>query len=93
MIEVEGYEEGRDYVLVEGKPFVKVVFPGEGMWVELMDGSPFKGTGRVDNESICDNPEYNSIISFDGGTEKSKPQFIEKGVIDGRDKGNSARLS
>ncbi|MHB8174129.1 MAG: hypothetical protein ACYDFU_06690 [Nitrospirota bacterium] len=76
MIEIEGYEEGRDYILIDGKPFVKVVFPGEGMWVELLDGNPFKGTGRVDNESICDNPEYNSIISFDEGTETSKPQFI-----------------
>ena len=79
MIEIEGYEEGRDYELIDGRPFVKVVFPGEGMWVELLDGNPFKGTGRVDNESICDNPEYNSIISFGEGTEKSKPRFIERG--------------
>jgi hypothetical protein len=75
MIDIEGYEEGRDYVLVEGRPYVKVVFPGEGMWVELLSGNPFKGTGRVDNESICGNPEYNSIIHFDGGTDKTKPQF------------------
>ena len=79
MIEIEGYEEGRDYALVDGKPFVKIVFPGEGMWVELLYGTPLKGTGRVDNESICGNPEFNSIIRFDEGTEKRKPVF--KGLV------------
>ena len=78
MISIEEYVEGRDYILVDGRPYVKVVFPGEGMWVELLTGNPFKGTGRVDNESICGNPEYNSIISFDEGTEESKPRFIER---------------
>ena len=70
----------------DGTIFVKVIsFPvtdgsgyaGEGMWVILTEGDELNGVGTLDNQPNHSSIELNSYIRFAGGTETTKPHFVE----------------
>lgn len=70
----------------DGRIFVKVInFPvtddseyaGESMWVILTEGDEFNGVGTLNNQPIFSPVEQYSHIRFAGGTETTKPHFVE----------------
>jgi len=70
----------------DGTIFVKVIsFPvtdgsgyaGESMWVILTEGDEFNGVGTLNNQPNLSSIEQYSYIRFAGGTETTKPHFVE----------------
>lgn len=70
----------------DGHIFVKVIsFPvsdgsgyaGESMWVILTEGDELNGVGTLNNQPVHSSIEINSYIRFAGGTETTKPRFVE----------------
>lgn len=72
--------------LADGTIYVKVIsfpvqedsgFSGESMWVILEDGTEFEGIGILDNDPYHSDIKAGSLIRFEGGTETTKPYFVE----------------
>jgi len=70
----------------DGRIFVKVInFPvtddsgyaGESMWVILTEGDEFNGVGTLNNQPQHSPIELGSYIQFAGGTETTKPRFVQ----------------
>jgi len=72
----------------DGRVFLKVIdFPvpedcglgGESMWVLLVDGDEFEGTGVLTNEpAFCTEVKLGDTIRYGGGTDTGKPHYVEK---------------
>ena len=47
------------------------------MWVILEEGTEFEGIGTLDNDPYHSDIKAGSLIRFEGGTETTKPYFVE----------------
>ena len=51
---------------------------GESMWVEQVSGDDNQGTGRLRNQPVLSELEYDDLILYAGGTDETKPSYQGK---------------
>ena len=74
-------------VMADGETLLKVInFPGhESMWVRVVEGTDFEGTGIIDNEPVCSELRRGDAIQYEGGTDEVKPSFGARIPVEAED--------
>ena len=49
---------------------------GESMWVKIIAGNEYGGTGTLENQPIFSDLQYGDTILYGNGTDNSKAEFI-----------------
>ena len=58
-------------------PSNDTAFRGESLWVERVSGDDNQGTGRLRNQPLLSDMDYDDLIRYAGGTDETKPSYQE----------------